>query len=153
MLAIVIPGAIGVFNLLIMKTFFEHMPVELEEAAKIDGCSQYGIFIKIILPLSTALIATMILFYAVGAWNSWFSAMLFLTDRSLQPVAMFLRNLIAGAATVTGATAEAAAAAGEGVDQNVGAVAIVLTSMPIIMVYPFLQKYFVKGVMIGSIKG
>ena len=153
MLAIVVPGAIGVFNLLIMKTFFEHMPVELEEAAKIDGCSQYGTFIKIILPLSTALLATMILFYAVGAWNSWFPAMLFLTDRSLQPVAMFLRNLIAGAATVTGATAEAAAAAGEGVDQNVGAVAIILTSMPIILIYPFLQKYFVKGVMIGSIKG
>ena len=153
MLAIVIPGAIGVFNLLIMKTFFEHLPMELEEAAKIDGCSQYGIFFKIVLPLSTALLATMVLFYAVGAWNSWFSAMLFLTDRSLQPVAMFLRNLIAGAAAVTGATAEAAAAAGEGVDQNVGAVAIILTSMPIIMVYPFLQRYFVKGVMIGSIKG
>jgi len=153
MLAIVIPGAIGVFNLLIMKTFFEHLPVELEEAATIDGCNQYGIFLRIVLPLSSALIATMILFYAVGAWNSWFPAMLFLTDRSMQPVAMYLRNLIAGAAAVTGAAAEAAAAAGEGVDQNVGAVTIVLTSMPIIMIYPFLQKYFVKGVMIGSIKG
>ena len=153
MLAIVIPGAIGVFNLLIMKTFFENLPGELEEAAKIDGCSQYGIFLKIVLPLSSALLATMVLFYAVGAWNSWFPAMLFLTDRNLQPVAMYLRNLIAGAAMITGSAAEAAAAAGEGVDQNVGAVAIILTSLPIIMVYPFLQRYFVKGVMIGSIKG
>ena len=153
MLAIVVPGAIGVFNLLIMKTFFENLPGELEEAAKIDGCSQYGIFLKIVLPLSSALLATMVLFYAVGAWNSWFPAMLYLTDRNLQPVAMYLRNLIAGAAMVTGAAAEAAAAAGEGVDQNVGAVAIILTSLPIIMIYPFLQRYFVKGVMIGSIKG
>jgi len=150
--AIVIPGAIGVFNVLIMKTFFEHLPVELEEAATIDGCSQYGVFFKIILPLSKAVIATQVLFYAVGAWNSWFPAMLYLTDRSMQPVAMYLRNLIAGASMVTGAAAEAAAAGGEGIGQNVGAVAIILTSAPIIMIYPFLQKYFVTGVMLGSVK-
>jgi len=152
--AIVIPGAIGVFNVLIMKTFFEHLPSELEEAAEIDGCNQYGTFFRIVLPLSKAVIATQVLFYAVGAWNSWFPAMLYLTDRNLQPVAMYLRNLIAGVTSLalTGSAAEAAAA-GEGIGQNVGSVAIVLTSLPIIMVYPFLQKYFVTGVMLGSVKG
>jgi len=150
--AIVIPTAIGVFNVLIMKTFFEHLPMDLEEAATIDGCNQYGVFLKIFLPLSKPVIATQVLFYAVGAWNSWFPAMLYLTERSRQPVAMYLRNLIAGASMVTGPAAEAAAAAGEGISQNVGAVAIILTSVPIIMVYPFLQKYFVTGVMLGAIK-
>lgn len=150
--AIVIPGAIGVFNVLIMKTFFEALPIELEEAAIIDGCSQYGVFFKIILPLSKAVVATMILFYAVGAWNSWFPAMLYLTNRELHPVALYLRNLIMGTNALTQGHMAEAGAGQQGVGQNVGAVAIILTSLPIIMIYPFLQKYFVTGVTLGSVK-
>ena len=150
--SIVIPGALGIFNLLIMKTFFENLPKELEEAAAIDGLSQYGIFLKIIMPLSKAVFATMILFYAVGMWNSWFSAFLYLRDRELQPVAIYLRGLIQGATMLTSEAAQAGAQAGEGIQINVGSVAIVLTSAPIIMIYPFLQKYFVQGIMLGSVK-
>ncbi|MCL1951076.1 MAG: carbohydrate ABC transporter permease [Turicibacter sp.] len=150
--AIVIPGAIGVFNILIMKTFFEALPKELEEAAIIDGCSQMGVFIKIILPLSKAVIATQVLFYAVGAWNAWFPALLYMQDRQLQPVAMYLRGLVMGANSLTtGAMAESGAGQ-QGVSQNVGAVAIILTSLPIISIYPFLQKYFVTGVTLGAVK-
>jgi putative aldouronate transport system permease protein len=150
--AIVIPGAIGVFNVLIMKTFFEALPKELEETAIIDGCSQYGVFWKIILPLSKAVIATQVLFYAVGAWNSWFPAMLYLNDRSMHPVSLYLRNLIAGTNSLTTGHMAEAGAGQQGVGQNVGAVAIILTSAPIIMIYPFLQKYFVTGVTVGAVK-
>lgn len=151
-LAIVIPGAIGVFNVLIMKTFFEALPIELEEAAIIDGCSQYGVFFKIILPLSKAVVATQILFYAVGAWNSWFPAMLYLTNRDMHPIALYLRNLIMGTNTLTTGHMAEAGAGQQGVGLNVGSVAIVLTSLPIIMIYPFLQKYFVTGVTLGAVK-
>jgi len=150
--AIVIPGAIGVFNVLIMKTFFEALPKELEEAAIIDGCTQYGVFFKIILPLSKAVIATQVLFYAVGAWNSWFPAMLYLPNRELQPVSMYLRGLIMGANTLTTGHMAESGAGQQGVGQNVGAVAIILTSLPIISIYPFLQKYFVTGVTVGAVK-
>ena len=154
MWSLIIPGAIGIFNVLIMKTFFEAIPKELEEAAIIDGCNQYAILLKIVLPLSKAVIAVQVLFYAVGMWNAWFPAMLYVNDRNLQPVALYLRNLISGINNLDpagGAMAEAAAGQ-QGVDQNVGAVAIVLTSLPIIMIYPFLQKYFVSGVTLGAIK-
>lgn len=150
--AIVIPGALGMFNLLIMKTFFENIPKELEEAAAIDGLGHYGIFLKIVLPLSKAVIATQILFYAVGMWNSWFGALLYLRDREMQPVAMYLRNLIAGATMLSNEAAQSSAENGDSVNINVGAVTIILTSAPIIMIYPFVQKYFVQGVMLGSVK-
>jgi putative aldouronate transport system permease protein len=152
--AMVVPGAIGIFNVLIMKTFFEAIPNELEEAAIIDGCNQYAVLLKIVVPLSKAVIAVQVLFYAVGMWNSWFPAMLYIRNRELQPVALYLRNLISGINNLNpagGAMAEAAAGQ-QGVDQNVGAVAIVLTSLPIIMIYPFLQKYFVTGVTLGAVK-
>ena len=150
-LAVIVPPALGIFNLLITKTFFENIPKELEEAAAIDGLSQYGIFFKIVLPLSKAVIATQILFFAVGNWNAWFGAFLFLPDRELQPLAMYLRNLVAAATELTAEHAQAGAE-GATVNHNVGAVAMVLITAPIIFSYPFAQKHFVSGVTLGSVK-
>ncbi|MFC7485083.1 carbohydrate ABC transporter permease [Luedemannella flava] len=149
--AIVLPNAINVFNLLVMKAFFESLPVDLEEAAAVDGLSTYGIFGRIVLPLSKAVIATMVLFYAVTFWNSWFSAFLYLDRTDLFPVTVYLRNLIAGATggSDIGTASETALQIGA----NIQAVTIVLTVLPIMLVYPFIQRYFVRGVMLGAVKG
>lgn len=150
--SIVLPNAINVFNLLVMKAFFESLPGELEEAAAVDGLSTYGILWRIVLPLSKAVIATMILFYAVSFWNSWFSAFLYMDRSDLFPVTVYLRNLIAGAtggAVNEGMSSDLTLQVGA----NIQAVAIVLTVLPILTVYPFIQKYFVSGVMLGAVKG
>ncbi len=146
--AIVIPNAISVFNLLIMKAFFENFPTELEEAAAIDGLSTYGIFGRIVLPLSKAVLATMILFYAVGFWNSWFQAFLYMDRADLYPVTIYLRNLLAAATSMEDMGTDNVQIA-----SNVQAVTMVLTVLPIVCVYPFIQRYFVSGVMLGSVKG
>jgi putative aldouronate transport system permease protein len=150
MWALVVPNAISVFNLLIMKSFFENMPVELEEAAVIDGLNTYGILLRIVLPLSKAILATMILFYSVTNWNAWFGAFLYLDKKELFPVTIFLRNMIAGAstATSTGGSADNLTQ----IASNIKSVTIVLSVLPILAVYPFVQKYFVSGVMLGSVK-
>lgn len=149
--AIVLPNAISIFNLLVMKSFFENFPSELEEAASIDGMSTYGVFFKVVLPLSKAVVATMLLFYAVSFWNGWFGAFLYMDDPKLYPVTVYLRNLMAG---VTGGTS----IQGGGTDNltqigaNVQSVTMLLTVLPIICLYPFLQRYFVSGVMLGAVK-
>lgn len=149
--AIVLPNAISVFNLLVMKAFFENLPGDLEEAAAIDGLNTYGILWRIVLPLSKAVIATMVLFYSVSFWNSWFTAFLYLHEQELFPVTIYLRNLIAGATT-----SESYGLAAGDVTQaasNIQSVAIMLTVLPILAVYPFVQRYFVSGVMLGAVKG
>ncbi|MBF8189423.1 carbohydrate ABC transporter permease [Nonomuraea sp. K274] len=149
--AIVLPQAISVFNLLVMKAFFENLPSELEEAAAIDGLNTYGILWRIVLPLSKAVMATMVLFYAVSFWNSWFSAFLYMGKQELFPVTVYLRNLIAGATN-----AEVAGGAVADLTQtnaNIQAVTVVLTVIPILVVYPFVQRFFVSGVMLGAVKG
>ncbi len=148
--AVVLPNAISVFNLLVMKAFFESLPTELEEAAAIDGLNTYGILLRIVLPLSKAVLATMILFYAVANWNSWFQAFLYLDRADLFPVTVYLRNMIAGAtsATSVGAVESNAVA----ISANIKAVTMVLTVLPIVAVYPFIQRYFVSGVMLGAVK-
>ncbi len=148
--AIVVPGALSVFNLLVMKSFFESFPVELEEAAAIDGLTTYGIFFKVVLPLSKAVIATMTLFYSVSLWNSWFNAFLFMDDKKLFPVTVYLRNLIAAA---TGSQEFSSGADAAQVASNIQSVTMLLTILPIICFYPFIQRYFVSGVMLGSVKG
>ncbi|MDN3288191.1 carbohydrate ABC transporter permease [Streptomyces thermocarboxydus] len=149
--AIALPNAISVFNLLVMKAFFESLPSELEEAAQIDGLSTYGILLRIVLPLSKAVVATMVLFYSVSFWNSWFSAFLYMDRTELMPVTVYLRNLLAGA---TGGTAAGAGTENlSQVNANIQAVTIVLTSLPILCVYPFVQRYFVSGVILGAVKG
>jgi len=148
--AIALPSAISVFNLLVMRAFFENLPDELEEAASVDGMSTYGILFKIVLPLSKAVLATMVLFYSVQFWNSWFSAYLYMDHLNQFPVTLYLRNLLVGA---TGAEN----AGGNSDDLLASAqlqpVTIVLTSLPILLLYPFIQKYFVRGVLIGAVKG
>ncbi|WP_338539901.1 carbohydrate ABC transporter permease [Paenibacillus tundrae] len=150
MWAIVVPGAISIYNMLIMKSFFENMPEELEEAAAIDGLNTYGILLRIILPLSKAVMATMVLFYAVGHWNSWFPAFLYLDKKELFPVTIYLRNMIAGA--TGGASAGASADNLTQIAANIKSVTMVLTILPILTIYPFVQRYFVTGIMLGSVK-
>jgi putative aldouronate transport system permease protein len=153
MWAIVLPGAMSVFNLLVMKSFFESLPKDLEEAAQIDGLGWFGIFFRIVLPLSKAIIATMVLFYAVAYWNDWFAAFLYLDQSDKFPVTLFLRNLIAGASTTATEGAAAAGTTTAAVSANIQAVTMILTIIPILCVYPFVQRHFVKGVMLGSVKG
>ena len=149
--ALAVPNAISVFNLLVMKAFFESLPSELEEAAQIDGLSTYGILLRVVLPLSKAVVATMVLFYSVSFWNSWFGAFLYMDRTELMPVTVYLRNIIAGA--TGGTNAGAATDQLSQVAANIQAVTIVLTSLPILCVYPFVQRYFVSGVMLGAVKG
>ena len=153
MWALVLPGAISVFNLLVMKSFFENLPVELEEAAQIDGLGWFGIFGRIVLPLSKAVIATMVLFYSVAIWNDWFPAFLYLDKQELFPVTLFLRNLVAGASSSASEGAAATGSTTAAISANIQAVTMILTIIPILCVYPFVQRYFVSGMMLGSVKG
>jgi len=153
MWSVVLPPALSVFNLLVMKSFFENLPRELEEAAQIDGLGWFGIFVRIVLPLSKAVLATMVLFYAVAYWNDWFSAFLYLDKNDLFPLSLFLRNLIAGASTTATDTAAAVGATKATISANIQAVTMVLAIIPILCVYPFVQRHFVSGVMLGSVKG
>lgn len=149
--AVVIPGAINTYYLLIMRSFFQSLPQELEEAAAIDGLGVFGVFTKITIPLSKAIIATMVLFYAVDMWNNWFQPFLYLDDVQKQPVTLFLRGIVEGATgvqEVSGGAEEASQIA-----SNIRSTTMVLTALPIMLVYPFIQKYFVQGMMIGSVKG
>ncbi len=147
MWAVVLPGAISTFNMLLMKSFFAGIPEELEEAGEMDGLTAYGIFIKIIIPLSKPIIATMTLFYLVGIWNEWFAPFLYLDTASKWPVALWVRRLVEGANS-TDVSSEASA-----VQATLKSASMVLTSLPIICVYPFVQKYFVQGMTMGAVKG
>ncbi|MGX7100178.1 sugar ABC transporter permease [Globicatella sp. HMSC072A10] len=151
MWAVVLPGAISIYNMLIMKSFFEGIPKELEEAASIDGLGQFRILWNIILPLSKPIIATMVLFYAVSYWNSWFSAFLYFDKKELFPVTLYLRNLIKGATGAMDAGASNADSLSQ-INANIKSVTMVLTILPIVTIYPFVQKYFVSGIMLGSVK-
>ena len=150
--SIIIPGAISTYNLIIMKSFFEGIPNELEEAAAVDGSSTYRTLISIILPLSMPIMATMTLFYAVGNWNNWFGPFLYFDSKDQFPVTLYLRNIISGAqqsSVSSGSDADELAQIGA----TIKSATIVLTVLPILCIYPFIQKYFVTGVMIGSVKG
>lgn len=151
MWSVILPSAINTYYVLIMKSFFSSLPEELEEAAAVDGMNTYGIFFKIVLPLSKPILATMTLFYAVDMWNNWFGPFIYLDDKALHPVTLYLRGIVQGA---TG-TAEAGAAFDEAsqVAATIRSCTMVLTALPIMCVYPFIQKYFVQGMMIGSVKG
>jgi putative aldouronate transport system permease protein len=151
--AIVIPGAVSAWYVIITRTFFQSIPESLEESAIIDGASDYKILTQIYLPLSKAILAVLVLFHAVGHWNSFFSAMIFLSDGSKQPLQIYLRRILIEVSAeiqrnLPGSSYERAA---YGIQLKYSS--IIVTILPIICVYPFLQKYFVKGVMIGSIKG
>ena len=153
MWALVIPGAIATYNLIVMRTYFQsNIPWEIQEAAHIDGCSNWKLLTHVILPLSKPILAVMVLFYAVGHWNSFFNALIYIRSKDLYPLQLVLREvLMVSQADV--------------VDSNVGLeskillaesikyVVIIISSLPVLLMYPFVQKHFVKGVMIGSLKG
>jgi putative aldouronate transport system permease protein len=148
----IISGAISTFNLILMKNFFQQLPVSLEEAAKIDGANDLVIFAKIYLPLSLPAVATFTLFYAVGHWNSFMAPLLYINDSAKWPIQVLLRQIIMLSQGGVGdeATLDAQVVIPP---QTVKMACIVVATAPILLVYPFLQKYFVKGVMMGSIKG
>ena len=147
--SLILPSAISAYNLIIMKNFFETLPEELNEAARIDGLSEIGILFRIVVPLSMASIATIGLFYAVGHWNAYFSAALYLNSRRNWPLQLVLRNLLANANMSELPQDLSSTVPYESLKMAV----VVVTIGPIIVLYPFIQKYFVKGVMIGSLKG
>ena len=149
-------GLVSTYNMIVMKTFFEGLPISLEEAASIDGAGELRILFKIILPLSMPIMATMVLFYAVGWWNSYFTPMMYLQSSNKLPLMVKLKLMLDTAKMITINTTGAGS---EGVTETTVAAetfksaSILVSTLPIICVYPFLQKYFVKGVMIGSMKG
>lgn len=150
--ALILPTAISAFNLIIMRTSFEAVPDALEESAKIDGANDFGILFRIFLPLCKPALAVVGLYYGVSHWNSWFNAMIFLQDRSLYPLQLILREiLIIGDANsmAEGASQDEIIILGE----TLKYATIMVATLPIFLVYPLLQKYFVKGALIGAIKG
>ena len=145
--ALILPGAISAYNMIIIRNFFMELPRELEEAASIDGCSDIGIFIKIALPLSLPCLATFGLFYAVGHWNNYFGALLYLEDSTKFPFQLVLRNIVMQTAeTQTDPNALIP-------EDTLKMAVIVIGTVPILIVYPFLQKHFAAGVMVGAVKG
>ena len=145
--ALILPGAISAYNMIIVRNFFMELPRELEEAASIDGCSDIGIFIKIALPLSLPCLATFGLFYAVGHWNDYFGALLYLEDSTKFPFQLVLRNIVMQTAeTQTDPNALIP-------EDTLKMAVIVIGTVPILIVYPFLQKHFAAGVMVGAVKG
>jgi len=152
MWALILPGAVSVWNLIITRTFFQFsIPDELREAAAMDGCSDFRFFLQIVLPLSKAIVAVQVLFYGVSHWNAYFSALIYLRDEEMYPLQLILRNiLIQNEATeLLNLNQESATNLSETIKYGV----IIVASVPVLVLYPFLQKYFVKGVMIGSLKG
>jgi putative aldouronate transport system permease protein len=151
--ALILPVAISAFNLIVMKNFFQSIPEELEEAARIDGCHDVGILFRIALPLSAPALAAFGLFYAVEHWNNYFSAVLYLNDGAKWPVQVILRQIVI-LATDSSLSGDPSALDGMTViEQSVKMAVIVVATVPILLVYPFLQKHFTKGVMLGSVKG
>jgi len=150
--ALIIPTAINAFNLIIMRNFFQNLPDGLEESAKIDGASDWGILFRIVIPLSMPAIATISLFYAVTYWNTYLTAILYLNDAAKWPIQIILRQIVVLSSGLAADTS--------GMDdfsrppeQTVKMAVIVVATLPILLVYPFLQKHFSKGALLGSIKG
>ncbi|MBQ3705649.1 MAG: carbohydrate ABC transporter permease [Clostridia bacterium] len=154
-LSLMLPTAISVYNMIVARTFIINtIPGELLEASKIDGCSDLRYFISVVLPLSKAIIAVLTLFYAVGHWNSYFNAMLYLYDKNLYPLTLFLREILMSTnidpSTVSDPELQARLADMAAVIKYA---LIMVSVVPVLLIYPFVQKYFVTGVMIGSVKG
>lgn len=149
--ALIIPGAISTFNMIIMRTAFQGIPVSLEESARMDGANDWIILFKLILPLSIPTMAVMGLFYAVGHWNSWFSASIYIQNKSLYPLQLILRDIIVKSQTDE-MTIGAAMGNSYAMSFTIKYATVMVATIPILVLYPFIQKYFVKGVLIGSLK-
>jgi putative aldouronate transport system permease protein len=151
--ALILPGMINVFNLLLLKNYYESLPESLEESARLDGASNLTILFKIILPISAPVLATVSLFYAVSFWNDYFNAMLYITKPSIKPLQLYLRDIVIDADNLAAGMNKSSDDLMNISSEGVRAATIIASTIPIIMVYPFLQKYFIKGVLIGSVKG
>lgn len=146
-----LPAMVNVYNMLIIKNYFEGLPDELEESAKLDGAGNIRILISVMLPLSLPVMATIGLFFAVAFWNDYFSAMIYITDPAIKPMQLYLKELlVSSSGDFLKNNVDAAI---NTTPQSIQASSILLATIPILLVYPFLQKYFVKGVLVGSIKG
>ena len=150
--ALFVPQAINVFNFIVMRTFFKNIPESLEEAARIDGASYLKVLIKMILPLSVPIIATIGLFYAVGYWNTYFDALLYIQKPELYTLQLRLRSLLFGE-ELNNSNANAEGIGTQVMTQSLKMATVAISTIPILVIYPWLQKYFVNGVMIGSVKG
>ncbi|BCW46793.1 carbohydrate ABC transporter permease [Arthrobacter sp. StoSoilB5] len=148
--ALILPAAINPFSLIIIKNFFQELPAELEESAKMDGATEVGILWRILLPLSKPVLATFALFYAVGIWNDFMSPLLYLSDNSMWTLQMYLRQVTAAADLLGTGNVDPSYVPPE---QSVKFAVIVVATLPILLFYPFLQKHFAKGMLIGSVKG
>lgn len=151
--SLLLPGAISAFNLIIVRSFFQALPPDLEESAKIDGSSDPGILMRIVIPLSLPVLATFSLFYAVGHWNTYFSSILYINDSTKWPIQVLLRQIVM--LSQGGSLGDTSILEGNFVppDQAVKMAVIVISTLPILVVYPFLQKHFAKGALLGSVKG
>ncbi len=156
--ALIIPGAVSTWNVILIRTYFQgNIPAELYEAASIDGCSHTLFFLRVVLPLSSPIIAVMVLFTAVGFWNSYFNAMIYLTSRSKFPLQLILREILVA---VTSAFSSRSASAQDAKNlmeialrsANLKYACIVISSLPVMVLYPFVQRYFVTGIMVGAVK-
>ena len=148
-LSIILPGAIATWNLIVMKTSFQHIPDSLEESARIDGANDWIILFRIFLPVAKATIAVMTLFYAVGHWNSWFNAMIYLQDRGRYPLSLFLREILIAHSVSGNVNPDADVFF---LDEIIKYATIIISTVPILVAYPFAQRYFMTGVMLGSLK-
>ncbi|MDR6551631.1 carbohydrate ABC transporter permease [Paenibacillus qinlingensis] len=150
--ALVIPGMVSTFNLLIVKTYFENLPAEVEEAARVDGCGELATLFRIVLPLSAPIMATIGLFYGVTHWNEYFKGIFYLSDKSLMPMQVVLRSMIQTPNVSTELSINSLV-----LDalppETIKMAVVVVATLPLLIIYPFLQKYFVKGALLGSIKG
>lgn len=151
--ALMIPGSISAYNMILMRNFFQSVPNDLYEAASIDGITRMGYMIRVLLPLSTASIATIALFYAVGYWNSYFDSVIYIRSMNKWSMQMLLHQMLKGSTELTNALYDNQADINSLADETMKCAMIVITITPILVVYPFIQKYFVKGVMVGSLKG
>ncbi|MFD0712527.1 carbohydrate ABC transporter permease [Paenibacillus sp. GCM10027626] len=150
--ALMLPGALSAFNVIIMKTFFQGLSGEILEAGKIDGCGEFGNYWRIAIPMSTPVIATISLFHAVGQWNAYFSALIYIRTKTLLPIQVLLRNLVIEDNLQTITTPGTMDIVRPATPEMMKAGIILFATFPILIVYPFLQKYFVKGAMLGSLK-
>lgn len=154
MWSLILPGLISTFNVIILKNFFSSLPYELNEAAYIDGANDFQVLLRVYLPLSFSSMATLALFYAVGKWNSFSDALYYITDRNLQPLQLKLYNLIKGSQAVEVSMQEGNANnLAADVSESIESATIIFATLPILVVYPFVQRYFVQGVTMGAVKG
>ncbi|GAA4832520.1 carbohydrate ABC transporter permease [Paenibacillus vulneris] len=153
--ALVIPSAVSVWNIVIMRTFFQNsIPNEIQESASIDGCSNMQTLVRIVLPLSAPILAVMVLFYSVGHWNAYFNALIYLTDRAKYPLQLILREILVQGQMQEMVDVSDSTLAKSVMDaEAIKYAAVIVANLPVLLLYPFLQKYFVKGIMVGAIKG